>query len=385
MTARPARASRTCCRRAARACRGSRSTTRCWPTRPARNSCGPSGRGGAGQLDPFVLVLEGSVPTSRSAARATGRRSASTPRPASRSPPTLDRPARPAGRRGAGAGNLRRLRRHSGHARQPDRRDGAARLPGPRWTIAARAPDRQPARLPGAARQHHRDAVAPGAAPGRRRADDRARRAGPSELAVRADRAGGLRPGGVRRAGRIRRRSPATVAAAWSSSAARGRWSSATSRSGAGRPASAAARTWAASASACTMPGFPDRFMPFMEPSRSACSRPAGPVHLRAGDGHLRRRAIEPLDLEPEWRRRGTELRRDTRRAGERRCRPVIFRCDFCGALPDPLTQLSARAPDSASWPSASIWRSRPAAGWCGSAAARSVRAATPAPSTAAS
>jgi hydrogenase small subunit len=62
---------------------------------------------------------------------------------------------------------------------------------------------------------------------------------------------------------------------------------------------------------ACTMPGFPDRFMPFMEPSSLGmlAARGArftyGPV-MR----NLRRRAIQShYDLEPEWRRRGTELR----------------------------------------------------------------------------
>ena len=62
----------------------------------------------------------------------------------------------------------------------------------------------------------------------------------------------------------------------------------------------------------------------------------------------------------------------------------VVFRCDFCGELPDPLTQLGARAPDPRAAPSASIWRSRRAAGWSGWAAGRWGRAATRAPSTAA-
>ena len=41
-----------------------------------------------GELDPFVLCVEGSIPNEQLSARATGRRSATTPRPASRSPPT---------------------------------------------------------------------------------------------------------------------------------------------------------------------------------------------------------------------------------------------------------------------------------------------------------
>ena len=61
---------------------------------------------------------------------------------------------------------------------------------------------------------------------------------------------------------------------------------------------------------ACTMPGFPDRFMPFMEPSRLGllAARTArftyGPV-LRG----LRRRAMDGhFDVEPPWRRPGEEL-----------------------------------------------------------------------------
>jgi hydrogenase small subunit len=61
---------------------------------------------------------------------------------------------------------------------------------------------------------------------------------------------------------------------------------------------------------ACTMPGFPDKFMPFMEPSRLGllAARGArftyGPV-MRA----LRRQAIRRrFDVEPDWRRAGAEL-----------------------------------------------------------------------------
>jgi hydrogenase small subunit len=61
---------------------------------------------------------------------------------------------------------------------------------------------------------------------------------------------------------------------------------------------------------ACTMPGFPDRFMPFMEPSPlgKAAARGRqftyGPVLAR-----LRQRAIRRnYDVEPSWRRPGPEL-----------------------------------------------------------------------------
>ena len=76
----------------------------------------------------------------------------------------------------------------------------------------------------------------------------RARRRAAAQVAVRAHGARELQP---RRLLRVRAPSPPSTArttAAWSSSAARARWSSATSRCAAGSTASAAARTWAASA-----------------------------------------------------------------------------------------------------------------------------------------
>jgi hydrogenase small subunit len=61
---------------------------------------------------------------------------------------------------------------------------------------------------------------------------------------------------------------------------------------------------------ACTMPGFPDKYMPFVEPDAAArlYARTAriarGPVVA-----YLRQRRIRhTFDVEPRWRRRGTEL-----------------------------------------------------------------------------
>jgi hydrogenase small subunit len=61
---------------------------------------------------------------------------------------------------------------------------------------------------------------------------------------------------------------------------------------------------------ACTMPGFPDRFQPFMD------ATPAGRTQARVRQftygpvlGALRRRAVRrKFDVEPEWRRPGEEL-----------------------------------------------------------------------------
>ena len=71
----------------------------------------------------------------------------------------VDRPARAEGRGRAGHRDLRDLRRHPGDAQQPDRRDGPARLPRLGVDVARGPADRVPARLPRAARQHHRDAA----------------------------------------------------------------------------------------------------------------------------------------------------------------------------------------------------------------------------------
>ena len=68
---------------------------------------------------------------------------------------------------------------------------------------------------------------------------------------------------------------------------------------------------------ACTMPGFPDKYMPFMDADRSSriYSSSArfsyGPV-LR----YLRERRIRrTFDVEPEWRHRGSELTTGYRRS----------------------------------------------------------------------
>jgi hydrogenase small subunit len=61
---------------------------------------------------------------------------------------------------------------------------------------------------------------------------------------------------------------------------------------------------------ACTMPGFPDKYMPFMDPDKYGevaaltTQFTYGPI-LR----YFRHRNIhKKYDLEPEWRRRGTAL-----------------------------------------------------------------------------
>ena len=256
-----------------------------------------------GALDPFILVLEGSVPNEE--INGEGHWAGLRRRPGDRAADPdharwIDRLAPQAGG-GAGARHVRRLRRHPGDAQQPDRRDGPARLPRRRLASRLRPAGREPARLPGAARQHHRDAAAPRAAP-------RAASAPPLDL----DEQG--RPGwlfgrtvheGCDRAGfaeqrRVRRRRPATA-----------RCLVKLGCSGPVVKCNVPVRGWVNGVGgcpnvggicmACTMPGFPDKYMPFMDadrlgllaaPRRAVHVRPGAPVPPPARDrAHVRRRA----------------------------------------------------------------------------------------------
>ena len=185
---------------------------------------------------------------------------------------------------------------------------GLADYLGWNWQVEGRPADRQRARLPGAAGQLHGDAAVPALPGGRPGPDDPARRAAAADLALRQDRPRGLRPRRLLRAGRLRPRVRlAQVPGA--SSAAGGRWSTATSPSAAGWPASAAAPTSAASASAAPCPASPT------SSCRSWTSRPAAIMssalrrHVRPG--HPRPRGRSPTtrsNKEPKWRHRGHEL-----------------------------------------------------------------------------
>ena len=237
-----------------------------------------------------------------------GRASASTPRPASRSRPCswIDRLA-PKAAAVMAIGTCAAYGGDPGDEEQPDRRHGPARLPGPRLDLAPRHPDRQPARLPGPAQQHHRDAARARAAAQRAGADDRPRRPGPAALAVRPDRPRDLQPA---RASPSRARSPtrwATTSGASSSSGARGPVVNATSPCAAGSTGSAAARTSAASASAaphraspiasCRSGARPPRAAPTARGARFTY----GPVLRYFRDRRMR----TTYEREPEWRRPG--------------------------------------------------------------------------------
>ena len=219
-----------------------------------------------GKLDPFVLVIEGSLGNEEINGEGHWTGFAVNPddRPADHDE-RVARPARAEGRGRRRRRDVRDLRRHPGDEEQPDRRDGRARLPRLELEVEGRPADRLHPRLPGAAGQHDRDAAVPRAAPRRARARRRSstRRCGRSGCSGAPCARAATAPASPSRASS--RPSTAPTTAAWSSSAARGRWSSATCRSAAGSTASAAARTSAASAWRARCPGFPDKYMPFMD------------------------------------------------------------------------------------------------------------------------
>ena len=116
----------------------------------------------AGKLDPFVLILEGSLPNEKLSGDGYFAAMGDNPRhgPADHDD-RVDRPARAEGGRGRRRRHLRHLRRHPGDEEQPDRRDGPVGPPRPQLEVQGRHPDRQHPGLPGPAGQHHRDADVP--------------------------------------------------------------------------------------------------------------------------------------------------------------------------------------------------------------------------------
>jgi hypothetical protein len=126
-----------------------------------------------GRLDPFVLVVEGSIPNEKIksegywAALGTDRQTGQ-PNHDLR----VDRPACAQGPGRRGRRHLRDLRRHPRHGGQPDRLHGPGRLPGLALEVEGWHPDRERARLSGPARQLHGDALVPALPGGGPGADD---------------------------------------------------------------------------------------------------------------------------------------------------------------------------------------------------------------------
>ena len=180
----------------------------------------------------------------------------------------VDRPARAEGAAAGRGRHLRDLRRHPGDEEQPDRRDGRARLPRLELEVEGRPADRLHPRLPGPAGQHDRDAALPGAAPGRARPGAGARR------------------GAAARSGCSGARCARAATAPASPSRASSRPSTASDhrclvKLGCKGPVvkcNVPVRGWVNGIGgcpnvggicmACTMPGFPDKFMPFMDEDR---------------------------------------------------------------------------------------------------------------------
>ena len=252
----------------------------------------------AGKLEPFILVLEGSVPNEEISGE--GYWATMGVDPATGDPIStctwIDRLAP----RAAAVLALGTCATFGGIPAMRNNPTGAMGLRdylGWSLELTSRRSDRQPPRLSGAARQHHRDPAAPRAArrPGAG-ADGRRRRARPPALAVRANGAAGLRTRRLRRAWASSRRRRPTTAGAWSSSAARAR----------STKCNVPLRGWVGGiggcpnvggiCNACTMPGFPDKFMPFMDATRLGLLYvERGAVDLRAGDPA----AAQPRDPAP--------------------------------------------------------------------------------------
>src|SRR3984957_14877633 len=126
-----------------------------------------------GELDPFVLVVEGSIPNE--AIKSEGYWCGFGNNPLTGQPMTTSewlhrRP--PEGDRDPRGRDLRHLRRHPRDGGQPDRRHGRTRLPGLGLEVQGGPADRLRARLPDPARQPVGDDPVPALPAGRGGAND---------------------------------------------------------------------------------------------------------------------------------------------------------------------------------------------------------------------
>ena len=157
-----------------------------------------------GELEPFVLVVEGSIPNEELNKDNGGYFCGFGNDPETGQVRTtnewLDRLAAKATAMHRGR-DLRDVRRDPCDGRQPDRRDGCAGLPRLGLEVEGRVADRVRARLPDPPGQPLRDDPLPALSGRRPGADDPARRRAAAAMAVRRDRARGLRPGRLLRAG----------------------------------------------------------------------------------------------------------------------------------------------------------------------------------------
>ena len=215
----------------------SSSTTRCSPTRTARSTSRPGTTPRQGKLDPFVLIVEGSIPQRGDQRRGPldrlRRRTPTTGQPITTNE-WVDRLRHKA----AAVVAIGTCATYGGIPAMKNNPTGAMGLPdylGWNWKSKAGLPGRVHPGLPGPARQHDRDAAVPGAAPRRARAGARSSTSQlrPKWLFGRTvrescNRAGFYRAGRLR--DRVRLRPPLPGEARLQGA----RWSSATCRSAAG-------------------------------------------------------------------------------------------------------------------------------------------------------
>ena len=195
-----------------------------------------------GRLDPFMLVLEGSVPNEQHQRRRPLGRLRRRPGDGPADHDLLvDRSAGSEGGRGDGDRHVRRLRRGAGDEEQPDRRHGPARLP--RRGAGRRGWGSRSSNLPGCPVQPDNATetllaliLQLGGLAAMIDLDDQGRPRWLFDRTVHET----LQPGRLRRAGPVRRH--ARRDCAWSSSGARARWSSATCPCADGSAGSAAAQ-----------------------------------------------------------------------------------------------------------------------------------------------
>ena len=202
----------------------------------------------------------------------------------------------------AGGRDLRHLRRHPRHGGQPDRRHG--RRPTTWAGIGSPRPASRSSASPGCPIQPDNLSEtilyllyqAAGQAP-----DDPAGRGAAAAVAVRHHRARGLRPGRLLRAGRLRHR--VRVAEVHRQA---GCW-------GPVVKCNVPKRGWINGVGGCpnvggicigcTMPGFPDKFMPFMdEPPGATVSTTASGRSTGRSSGSCARITAHTVDKEPKWR-----------------------------------------------------------------------------------